>query len=114
MTRFTFDAGPNLVAVLDEDGHREMSSSPLRMTVAVVADAMGEGVDPRAVAYVRRSVERCDKGLAPESLAEPAVQQALRYKPALLEVLDDLVGPTPDRAYATLQAMGLAERGGAL
>jgi len=111
----TIPVGPNLAAVLDEERSGATSSAPLRMVVAAVSDAMGEGVARETVAWVREWLERWyATQFSIGVVDEPAVLQALRYKPALFEVLDDLVGPTPDRAWETLQAMGLAERGGAL
>ncbi len=116
MTRFT--AGPNLQAVLDEQDGRWSTAAPLQLVVAVVADAMGEGAPRETVAMVRERLEwlyatQFSVGVA-LTVGDPAVLQALRYKPALFEALDDLEGPTPDRAWSTLQAMGLAERAGAL
>ncbi len=111
--------GPNLQAVLDEQDGRWSTAAPLQLVVAVVADAMGEGAPRETVAMVRERLEwlyatQFSVGVALTGADEAAVLQALRYKPALFEALDDLEGPTPDRAWSTLQAMGLAERAGAL
>jgi len=107
--------GPHLQAVLDEQEGRWTTSAPPDLVSAVVLDGLDGGVYRDHVAMVRQKIEWWyAQPMAPESLNQPAVQQTLRLRKGLFGILDDLEGPTPDRAYEALLALGLGERGGAL